>query len=279
MQAQAQEDLAYLREQRTKRDTDIANMGITDLTTMHQIWVGLADEHKRDPSMRAYCVQQRVRYSTKIGQLRKEHADWGLDGTAKSKAVPGTPPPKTAAARTPGAPRKATAPHDTTVPSHTGSPRAHAPRPSATSTSPASNLQKRAGERKRRVEEDALRAQARAQEVSRKHANRQALLDAKADAVRIQNNNLKQKLDEITKGKAPRVAEIRAKVGPAPKGSADRDVLKDEGDLVRQPATKRVCTKCGTEHASFKEWRTCNLRGPLRQDTGSEEGDSNVVVV
>ncbi|KAF2253728.1 DnaJ-domain-containing protein [Trematosphaeria pertusa] len=262
MKAKVEQDLAYLQEQRAKRDANDAKLDDAGLKFMLQTWVDLAEEHQDDAYLRAHCAIQMQVYQAKVARREKEHEEW-LASMSKPKGYPQTPP-------TP-APKKAAA--------------------SARRTTPVSSFQpgKRAEDRKRaeaqRAEEEALRMQARQEEKSRKEAAKQAHLDAKAAAVRAEREKQKQKLEALAKEDAERVAKARAKAGAPPKGTVGANApLCDEeaysGRLFHnatdklddvKPGPKKVCAKCELEHGSFAEWRKCNMQNSKQKDGDEEE--------
>jgi len=289
MKARMEEDLAHLREQRAKRDAEDADMDIAGLKVMHKIWTDLADEHRDDSSIQVHCAQQLEAYLTKIAQREREHADW-IRSTSKAKTTPETPRSKTTFAHTPDAPRKATAPPFPTATPNTGSPHAPVPKTSASrssATTPTSIpiLRQRAKERKRaeaqRAEEARSRLQARVEELTRRDAAKQAHLDAKADAIRVQKDNLRQKAEERAQQEAELIAKARAKATPAAKGSkaAGKSTTNEEGNRVTKSAAKKLCAKCDAEHASFTDWRRCNLRESAQRCDASEDGEAFFFVV
>jgi curved DNA-binding protein CbpA len=167
--AKCEEDLAYLREQRARRDAEDANMDIAGLKAMHKIWEDLYHD-SGDTSCQAVCTERIEAYATKITQRERGHADW-LNDMSKAKAAPQTPVSKPTTARTPNAPRKPATSRFSAASANTGSPRT-APKPSTTNASTASPLRQRTEEK------------------ARKEAAKQADLDAKAEAIRAHKEQM-----------------------------------------------------------------------------------------
>jgi curved DNA-binding protein CbpA len=241
--AKAEEDLAYLRERRARRDAEDANMDLAALKFMHKTWQDLYHEHSGNASCQAVCTQRIEAYATKIAVRKREHADW-LNDMSQAKASQ-TPVSKPASSRTPDAPRKPAASRFSTASANT------VPLRSANTAAP------RTAPMRQRMEEKA-----------RKEAAKQADLDAKAEAIRAHKEQMRLRAEEKAQYEAERIATARAKAAPARKDSATA-AAGDDGDRV--PKRMKLCAKCGGEHATFKEWHKCT-QAPSSEASGVSEG-------
>ena len=244
LKAKAEQDLAYLRERRVKRDMEDSQMDTAGLRFMLQTWTDMCAEYDDDVDghgyLRAYCAVQMQVYQDKIARREHEHEEW-LEAMSQPK-TPGTPGPKSARPST-LRPDAGNAAKPRTTATAVPAPRTTPPsKPTAFAphTSPS------------RTEEKAC-----------KHAARQAHLDAKAAAVRAEKEKQKARVEDQARQESDRITRVRAKADAAPlsqhgTGSARTPLTNaDEGIGGAKRGAKKVCGKCHVEHASFSEWRRC----------------------
>lgn len=233
--AKIEQDLAYLREQRAKRDIEDSKMDIAGLTFMLQIWTDMAAENSDDVNgnghLRAYCAVQIQVYQAKIARREQEHEEW-LEGMSRPKA-PGTPG------------WKSTTPlrSSTSTPNRFRTTAASKPTPRTAPVKPRTNAP----------------LSSRAEDKARMEAAKQAHLHAKAAAVRAEKAKQKARIEDQARRESERVARVRAKAGAPPLGrwGAGGNASSYQGSDAGKPGVKKMCNKCRVEHASFAEWRRC----------------------
>ncbi|KAF1974506.1 hypothetical protein BU23DRAFT_94639 [Bimuria novae-zelandiae CBS 107.79] len=245
LKAKVEQDLAYLREQRAKRDIEDAGMDVAGLKFMLQIWTEMAAKYDGDVEsygyLRAYCAVQIQAYQAKIERRECEHVIW-LQDMSRPK-TPGAKHGKPAVAR----PATMNSYRTRVATPAKAVPRA-APSQSAAAVSPAAS---------------------RADEKTRKESARQQI-DAKAAAVRAEKEKKKARAEKQARRESEHVARVRAKAGAPPLGKwgAGGNAYADdtpptprekygEDSITARPNVKRACSKCGVEHASIVEWRKC----------------------
>ncbi|KAL1608296.1 hypothetical protein SLS60_003236 [Paraconiothyrium brasiliense] len=248
LKTKIEQDLAYLREQRAKRDIEDSEMDISGLKFMLQTWAEMAAEYDDDAlsngNLRAHCAVQMQVYQAKIAKREREHEDW-LQGMSRPKAPgnlgvkPTRPPPSRSTTSTPSRLRTATP--------------TSRPMTRATPMSPAVAAQPA----------PFTRAEAKA----RKEAAKQSQLDAKAAAVRAGKETHRAKLEEQAHQDATRKARARAKAGAPPlgkwgaSGQANANLTSrhtsSEGSSAAKPSYTKPCSTCGQSHASLAEIRKC----------------------
>jgi len=295
--AKARQSIECLREKRAQRDAEDMRMEVAGLKDMVEIWQDLAEENKADPVMHAHCAIRIHEYEVKIADREQQHRHW-LEKMSTAKQSPSTPDTKRRAT-TPIAPKKPAASPSPVSAQSSNTSRLQTTRPSSSSISPtpASRDTTRAEERKRaeaeRTAAAAARAHARSLEKAQREAAKQAHMDRKAAAVRAEQDKQKARMELQAQQEAERIAKARAKAGAAPLGtvgassgpilsravrqshhgevqagtSAVNASPSDGVDGVRSSG-KKVCSKCGVEHASIREWRKCSM-----QATSADEHD------
>ncbi|KAJ4302719.1 hypothetical protein N0V90_001609 [Kalmusia sp. IMI 367209] len=254
--AKVEQDLAYLREQRAKRDIQDSNMDVAGLKFMLQVWVDMAqkydDDVLGDGFMRAHCAVQIQVYQAKIAARDREREDW-LEDMSRPK-TPATKSARTTTNSTSTMPRSA---------ANYSRPMAHVPR-----TKPAAPVP----------------ARTHASEKARKEAARKADLDAKAAAVRAEKEKLKAKREALVRKEAERIARSRAKARPHLQGKpvAGRNARNDdasqsssrekvgEDTSAAKPGVKKMCLRCEVVHETFAEWMECSLKR-ARQESEDQE--------
>jgi hypothetical protein len=282
-EAKIEQDIAYLREQRAKRDLEDAQMDIAGLKFMLQKWVEMAEEYNDDAlghgNLRAHCAVQIQVYLAKIERREREQEEW-LEDMSHPK-TPGTkparPPPRSA---TPNPYKLRTAtpmpkpvPHTTSAPYglRTATP---LPRPACT-TSSAYNL-RTATPLPKSVPSMASNntntttpsaPPTRAEEKARKEAAKQAQLEAKAAAVRAEKEKLNAQLEEQVLQEAARKMHARAKAGAPAVGQRGAgghaytnhtsSQTTRKGNSAARQYDNKPCSTCGENHASFAEFRKC----------------------
>ncbi|KAH6536839.1 hypothetical protein HBI81_063940 [Parastagonospora nodorum] len=250
LRAKARQSLEELLQKRQKRDAQESELDVVGLRDLAQTWTQLAEENSFDPAMRAHCAIRIHEYEQKIAQREREHEEW-LSNMSTAKQGTYTPASASPERRsTPNAPKKPTLWRTTT-----------SAQSSPATPSRATKPTQRAEERKPRLVEKAKR-----------EAAKQALLDQKAAAIRVEKEKLQARIDLQARTAAERIAKVRAKAGAAPLGTV--------GAVVDDPATagpptppsvaghtkhpfvpvqvKKVCDNCDAEHATFRDWRACN---------------------
>ncbi|KAJ4353902.1 uncharacterized protein N0V89_005633 [Didymosphaeria variabile] len=248
LKAKIEQDLAFLREQRAKRDIEDSQMDICGLKFVLQTWTEMAAEYDSDTLshgyLRAHCAVQMQVYQAKIAKREREHEDW-LEGMSRPKTpgnpgfTPTRPPPSRSTTSTPSRLRTATTPSKPTTGTN---PKDFAA--AARSVPPT-----------------------RAEEKARKEAAKQSQLDAKAAAVRAGKEKYQAQLEEQASQESARKASARAKAG-APAlgkwgagGQANANHTPPhttrEGSGAAKPSYNKPCSTCGQAHASLAEIRKC----------------------
>ncbi|KAH3953131.1 hypothetical protein HBH98_128110 [Parastagonospora nodorum] len=265
LRAKARQSLEELLQKRQKRDAQESELDVVGLRDLAQTWTQLAEENSFDPAMRAHCAIRIHEYEQKIAQREREHEEW-LSNMSTAKQGTYTPASASPERRsTPNAPKKPTLWRTTT-----------SAQSSPATPSRATKPTQRAEERKRIDDEckaaETARSEARLVEKAKREAAKQALLDQKAAAIRVEKEKLQARIDLQARTAAERIAKVRAKAGAAPLGTV--------GAVVDDPATagpptppsvaghtkhpfvpvqvKKVCDNCDAEHATFRDWRACN---------------------
>jgi curved DNA-binding protein CbpA len=255
MRARARQSLDSLREKRAERDIEEANMGLVDLEHMIQLWKQLAEENIGDPVMRAHCAIRIHEYEQKVAVHEQQHKEWlAKMSTAKHE------PSKSAIKQ------RQTA--------------RHAPKPShgGCNAEQAKALIRAEAERAA-----AARAEARNIEKARREAARQAYLDQKAAAGRAMREQHQTKMDSLAQIEAERIAKARAKIGAAPRGNVRAVTVNRPSQVASsssshkgtntlkhvQAAGRKLCSACGANHTSLREWRECTAKAT----SASEDAD------
>ncbi|KAH8724813.1 hypothetical protein GQ44DRAFT_727593 [Phaeosphaeriaceae sp. PMI808] len=278
MRAKTRQSVEDFCEKRARRDEEDTKMDTADLKTMIQIWQALAEENKTDPAVQAHCTIRIFEYEQKIVEREQQHREWLTRmSTPATKQCKGTPESSKRSGRSPStASTRAT----TSLSSHKNSLSS-----AATPPTPAKRDSRKDGIRKRveteRETTAAARACVRAAEKAQREAAKQAQKDEKAAAVCTEKKKQRARKELQTQKDAERVARARAKAHAAPQKAANSSVkdktpaqtaepvvglTSPEGDQVN---TKKTCCKCGVKHASFREWRMCNMQA-------AEEGQEDL---
>jgi curved DNA-binding protein CbpA len=246
MRARARQSLDYLRKKRAERHIEEANMDLVDLKDMVQIWKQLAEENTSDPVMRAHCAIRIHEYEQKVATHEQQHKEW-----LAKMSTPKHEPSKSAIKQ------RQTA-RNAPKPSHGGY-----------NAKQAKALIRAEAERAA-----VARAEARNLEKARREAARQAHLDQKAAAGRAVREQQQAKKNSLAQIEAERIAKARAKVGAAPRGNV-RAVTDNRPSQVAssssshnktntpkqvQASGRKLCSACGANHASLREWRKCTAK-------------------
>jgi hypothetical protein len=276
IRAGAAQQLERLREQRAAHDVEEVHLHVEELKHLSLIWQTLADEHEDDPPLRAQCTIRVHELEQKV--LEREHKDWTVPEEISSSVVSVTPSQTlqhtTAHTHTPEAPTKRTAPSTSDTSTFT-------PHTSSISSTSSPYRNNRREERKRaeqqRAEASAARAQLRLQQKAQREAAKQAIVDQKAAAVRAEKESFKVRVEQKLRLDSERIAKARAKaargrlpdvsltavsLGAADDGNGfafDGPNVDREGVIGSTIITKGVCGKCGLEHATFGDWKKCNI--------------------
>lgn len=281
MRAKARHSLEQLRERRVERDLAEAQLDVPCLRKMVHIWEQLAKENLSDPPIRAHCAIRIHEYQTKIAEREHEHQE-SLSRMATAKQEPSAPTQKHC--EVPNAPKKANTASQSVPSSHSAArPQVHRPSqmPSSQSTY-RSNEQRardcvRADAERVHAAEAAARSEARAVDKTQREASKQAHLDSKAAAIRAEKEKQKAKAQANAQKDADRIAKARAQARTAPLGTVGANVSgqgKKYVSLSPSPVATtpskpvrgslgKLCGTCGSEHASFREWRMCQSRAPV----------------
>lgn len=278
LRAKARQSLDHLREKRVERDIADAQLDIPGLRNMVHIWEQLIEENMSDPAMRAHSAIRVHEYQNKIADREQQHQEW-LSKMATAKQKPSSSPQKHRETR--DAPRKASASSQGASLSCSSASRLQVPRSSRVpSSQPTHNSsEQRARDRVRadaervRAAEVAARSEARAMDKAQREASKQAHLDSKAAAVRAEKEKQKAKAQAQAQKEADRVAKARAKAGAAPLGNVGASVSSQSKNLAPLRASVvdatpsksartsgKSCGICGSEHATFREWRMCQSK-------------------
>lgn len=280
LRATARHSLEQLRERRVERDSRDAQLDISGLRDMVHIWEQLAEENVSDPAMRAHCVIRIHEYQTKIAAREHEHQEW-LSRMATAKQEPSNIPQKHSEAH--ASSQGASSSRPTAPRSQVRRP---SQKPSLQRTYAAS--EQRAKDRVRadaervHAPEAAARSESRAMDKAQREASKQAHLDSKAAAVRAEKENQKAKAQANAQKHADRIAKART-TGAAPLGSVGTSVAaqgKNSASVRAAPVDAtpskpvrgslgKLCGSCGSEHATFREWRMCKSTAPV--DPAAEE--------
>jgi hypothetical protein len=274
--AQARQSLDYLRAKRAALVDVDAQLDVAELKAMVETWKELAEENKADPATHAHCAIRVYEYEQKIADREQQHTEWLLKmSTSKyNQSIPARHGPCS-----PDAPKKPMASSSTacTRSSDTTRTRSTDPTSSDTSPAPVSRGTARAKERERanaeRAAEAAARTESRTHEKARREALKQAQTEAKTAAVRAEKEKQKLKVELQAQKDAERIAKARAKAGVAPPGTVGGVVVAEVcpsdatsgTSSVSQAAlskaalgNNKICSKCGTAHANFRDWMKCN---------------------
>jgi curved DNA-binding protein CbpA len=286
LKAKIEQDLAYLREQRAKRDLEDAQMDVAGLKFMLQTWVEMVQEYDDDAlghgNLRAHCAVQIQVYLAKIEKREREHEEWLEDmSRPKTPAMKSARPPPSRSATPNSYKLRTTTPMPKPAPYASSAPyalRTASPLSKPEGTTPTAYNLRTATPLPQPVlsttsnNPNATAPSApptRAQEKARKEAIKQAQLDAKAAAVRAEKAKLNAKREEQSRHEAARKTHARAKAGAAAAGQRGAGVhahanhTSSESQTTRQgsSATRQTdikpCATCGGHHASFAEFRKC----------------------
>ncbi|KAF9733918.1 DnaJ domain-containing protein [Paraphaeosphaeria minitans] len=289
LKAKIEQDIAYIREQRAKRDLEDAQMDIAALKFMAQTYAEMAAEYNDDAlgdgNLRTYCATQMQVYLAKMEKREHEHEDW-LENMSRPK-TPGTKPKRPPTSHNTRTAAPSPKPAGTTSaynvrtatpmpkPAGTGSNTYNLrtvtplPKPAAGTTSGANgfhNPTPRPAHYNSTTTSPAT-APTRAEEKARKETIKQAELDAKAAAMRAEKKKYEAKLQEQARQEAARKAYARAKTGAPPVGqwgtgphaytehTPPKTTTQDSN--VAKSSEKKQCSTCGLHHASFAEFRKC----------------------
>jgi curved DNA-binding protein CbpA len=300
--ARARQQVEYLRKQRAKRLDDDADMDITELKRVANIWYDLADENDADPTIQAHCTIRAHEYQEKVLASERQYEEWlkkmstskhAVD-TAATAATPAKSHKKELRPLMPNAPENAITP---STPNATAQVTRLAPLPSPSLTS---RIDQHVAEHNfaadKRKEEAKARAEIRRARKIQIEAAKQAKIEQKAALVRAEKESQRGKVEEQARLYAERIAKARAKVH-APSVGTDHDGLLAHEDTVEKIAGSRLgedvslegvdknvqedfklcanktCTRCGLEHEGFRDWNNCRVRvAGDNQDTSMHHG-------
>jgi curved DNA-binding protein CbpA len=277
LRAQAREQLDRLRQKRIERDVTDAQLDVACLKDMVHTWKQLAEENLPDPVMHAQCAIRAHEYEQKVLEREEQHREW-LKNLSTAKQEPSTVSAKHGSAMANASPKPSTP--ASSVASH----RSDTARPRTDSASPTASIRGsvRAEAHKRAEAECAAaaataRAKARQAEKAQREAAKQAHLDSKAAAVRAEKEKQKAKASQLAQKDAERIANAHAKAGAAPRGIVGAVVDPEPNDESQaspsvpdntafrksQASMQKICSKCGVEHATLREWIKCST--PAKQ--------------
>jgi curved DNA-binding protein CbpA len=281
MRAQAREQLDHLRQKRTERDITDAQMDVACLKDMVHTWKQLAEDNTPDPVMHAHCAIRIHEYEQKLFEREQQHKEW-LANLSTAKQEPSMVTAKHDPATANASPKPAAyAPSVASHRSNTDTARVRTDSASPTASvrgSVRADARKRAeAERTAATAAATAREEARQAEKAQREAVKQAHLDSKATAVRVGKEKQKAKAAQLAQKDAERIVKARAKAGAAPLGivravvdpepndesQASPSVADSTAPRKSQAPMQKICSKCGVEHASFREWMKCNA--PAKQ--------------
>lgn len=291
--------LAKVRQQleshlrwKTQLDEADEQLPVAELKSMVKHFKTLEEESEADLSMRIFCSTRVGEYERKIAAREREHQEW-LEKMATAKHSQST---STGQRRptTPGAPKKPMTSSSAFSMHSSNTSRSQSTRSTSSQVSPTPAARNTA--RKRTEVEQAAAtadvavdaAEARLRKMAQCEAAKQALVDEKAAAFRAEKEKQRVSAELQAQEDADRIAKIRAKAGAAPLGafgaaveanfsasvptSDDATLHRDQAEAQAgtpaaiqsaskqtQPNGKHLCGKCGIAHASFREWRKCNM--------------------
>ncbi|KAH7386916.1 hypothetical protein DE146DRAFT_187060 [Phaeosphaeria sp. MPI-PUGE-AT-0046c] len=269
MRARARQSLDHLREKRVERHIADAELDIPGLKDMVHTWEQLAEEHLSDPTIRAHCAIRVHEYQIKIAVREQQQQEW-LSRMPIAKQEPSTCRQKHY-----GGPDEEAHASFQSASAHSTATRPQASCPTRVpSSQPVHSFGEQRATDRVRAAESVARSEARAMEKAQREASKQAHLDSKAAAIRADKEKQKAKAQASTQKEAERIAEVRAKAGAAPLGTvgvAGRgqgkipDSLRASlVDATRpkppQTSSGKACGRCGSDHATFREWRMCNSK-------------------
>lgn len=308
LKAKIEQDIAYLREQRAKRDLEDAQMDIAGLKFMAQVYAEMAvlydDDALGHGNLRAYCAVQMQVYLAKIEQREREHEPTSRPTTSTSYFTRTAAPLPKPAGTTSTAYNLRTAtplpkPGDsnsntynlrtvTPLPKPAGNPECTAynlrtatplARPASGATSTISNVRTASPHLapSNPTATSSFATPTRVEEKARKEAAKQAQMDAKAAAVRAEKEKHQAKLEDRVRQEAARKVHTRAKAGaPVGRRRADPHAYTNHtshqtttrGNSPAKSSDKKPCSTCGAHHTSFAEFRKCIKE---RADPASDE--------
>ncbi|KAF2128588.1 hypothetical protein P153DRAFT_367702 [Dothidotthia symphoricarpi CBS 119687] len=276
--ATANQQVEYLRAQRTKQDAEDEELNDDGLKSMLQAWKDLAIENKLDPQIHAYCATQVLEYKTKVADREREHiCKERLANSSVSKDVSPTPPIVHQNTATPDGLKKQNA---------TGSGPFTPLASTCPTPKPVCALTKKGEDRKRakveQAERSAEKAEARMQEKAQRETAKQAHLNHKVAAVRAEKEKQKARMEQQNEREVERIARVRAKAGAPPLGMVGANIgnrsaafgidvssrVGSVGSSIGSSATisdahvatTKICTTCSLTHSTFREWKMCGMR-------------------